>query len=65
MKNKPNDQLAKRSIETIKENSKASIVASIGSDDVVSVSVSGADNDLFNLIDCVVQSIILDIQNNG
>ncbi len=65
MKKKPNDQLAKRSIETIKENSKASIVASIGSDDVVSVSVSGTDNDLFDLIDCVVQSIILDIQNNG
>lgn len=65
MKKKPNDQLARRSIETIKENSKASIVASIGSDDVVSVSVSGRDKDLFDLIDCVVQSILMDIENNG
>lgn len=62
---KPNDELAKRSIETIKENAKASIVAVIGSDDVVSVSVSGSDKDLFDLIDCVVQSILLDIQKNG
>lgn len=63
--NKPNDQLARRSIETIKENSKACIVAAIGSDDVVSVSVYGIDKDLFDLIDCIVQSIMIDMEKNG